>query len=92
MKEFLTLLVPVLLLLGAAVVLMGVKVLFVKGGRFPVSHVDGNPELARRGIHCAHHEDAAAAGRYPARDGRTRSGATDYSSQDKTYKTTIHNN
>lgn len=31
-----------------AVLLMGVKALFVRGGRFPNSHVCGNAELNRR--------------------------------------------
>ena len=57
MKEFITLLIPVLVLLLAAVILMGVRVLFVKGGKFPDSHVDGNPELRKRGIRCAHHNE-----------------------------------
>ena len=50
-------LIPVLVLLLAAVILMGVRVLFVKGGKFPDSHVDGNPELRKRGIRCAHHNE-----------------------------------
>ncbi len=48
-------LVPVILsvvLVGLAVVLLGVKVLFVKGGRFPSGHAHDNPELRRRGVGC----------------------------------------
>ncbi len=36
-----------------AVVLLGVKVMFVKGGRFPSGHVHDIPALRDRGIGCA---------------------------------------
>ena len=39
-------------LMALAVVLLGVKVLFVKGGKFPSGHVHDNPELRRRGMGC----------------------------------------
>ncbi|MGM9852791.1 MAG: hypothetical protein ACI30N_02340 [Muribaculaceae bacterium] len=35
-------------LVAAAFVLLGVKVLFKKGGKFPSGHVHDNPELQRR--------------------------------------------
>lgn len=35
-----------------AVVMLGVKALFVKGGRFPSSHAHDIPELRRRGVGC----------------------------------------
>lgn len=38
------------------VLLLGVKVLFVKGGRFPSGHIGHSKELSRKGIHCASHE------------------------------------
>lgn len=41
------------ILMAIAFVLLGVKVLFVKGGRFPSGHVHDNPHLRRRGIGCA---------------------------------------
>ncbi|MDE6371736.1 MAG: hypothetical protein K2K92_09650 [Duncaniella sp.] len=40
------------LLLAVAVVLLGVKVLFVKGGRFPSGHAHDSAELRRRGVGC----------------------------------------
>lgn len=52
-----TLLITVLLavvLVGFAIVALSVKVLFVKGGRFPSGHAHDLPELRRRGIGCAH--------------------------------------
>lgn len=44
-------------LLLVAVLLLGVKVLFVKGGKFPSGHAGANPELRRRGIGCAHENE-----------------------------------
>lgn len=46
-------LIPALIILAVAIVLLGVKVLFVKGGKFPTGHVHDNPALRRRGIGCA---------------------------------------
>lgn len=40
-------------LVGVAVLLLGVKIFFVKGGRFPNTHIHGNAEMRRRGITCA---------------------------------------
>jgi hypothetical protein len=40
-------------MLLVAVLLLGVRVFFVKGGRFPSSHVEQNPALRKRGIGCA---------------------------------------
>ena len=48
-----TVVVLTVLLIGLAVVLLGVKVLFVKGGKFPSGHVHQNEALRRRGIGCA---------------------------------------
>lgn len=58
MERFFTVLMPVLVLLGIAVVALGVKVLFVKGAEFPSGHVHDNPRLVRRGIRCAHSDDS----------------------------------
>ncbi|MCM1110347.1 MAG: hypothetical protein NC336_04000 [Clostridium sp.] len=44
-------------LLLAAVVMLGVKVLFVRGGRFPSGHASSIPALHRRGIGCAHADE-----------------------------------
>ncbi|MCM1137008.1 MAG: hypothetical protein NC221_00325 [Duncaniella sp.] len=43
------------LLVALAAVLLGVKVLFVKGGRFPSGHVHDNPKLREKGFGCAGH-------------------------------------
>lgn len=42
-----------LILLLIAVLLLGVKVLFVKGGKFPSGHIASNPAMRKRGIGCA---------------------------------------
>ncbi|MDE6580990.1 MAG: hypothetical protein K2K47_00475 [Duncaniella sp.] len=42
-----------ILLLAVAVVLLGVKVFFKKGGKFPSGHVHDLPALRDKGITCA---------------------------------------
>lgn len=42
-----------IIIIGLAFVLLGVKVLFVRGGKFPSGHVHDNPALRKKGIHCA---------------------------------------
>ncbi|MGN0187749.1 MAG: hypothetical protein ACI392_08430 [Paludibacteraceae bacterium] len=49
-----------LALVGVAVLLLGVKVFFVKGGRFPNIHIGGNKAMRRRGISCATSQDREA--------------------------------
>ena len=41
-----------LLIVAICIVLLGVKVFFVKGGRFPNGHVRGNKAMRDRGIGC----------------------------------------
>lgn len=50
------LLILTMILLLAALLLLGIRVLFVRGGRFPSSHVHDNEVLRRRGLDCATHE------------------------------------
>lgn len=40
-----------------AVLLLGIRVLFVKGGRFPSGHVHDVPDLRDKGIGCCHSKD-----------------------------------
>ncbi len=42
-----------IILIGIAVILLGVKALFVKNGKFPTGHVHDIPALRRKGIGCA---------------------------------------
>lgn len=50
-----TILLSILLVL-VAIVLLGVKVLFVPGSKFPSGHAD-TPELRKRGVGCTHGRD-----------------------------------
>ena len=42
-----------LLIVAICLVLLGLKVFFVKGGKFPNGHVSGNKSLREKGIGCA---------------------------------------
>ena len=42
-------------LIGLAFVLLGIKVLFIKGSRFPSGHVHASPQLRQRGVRCEAH-------------------------------------
>lgn len=39
-------------LMALVFILMGIKMIFVKGGSFPNLHIGGNSEMKKRGIHC----------------------------------------
>lgn len=49
-----------LLIVAISLALLGVKVFFTKGGRFPNGHVSGNKALRRRGVSCAQSQDREA--------------------------------
>ena len=51
--QIMTTLLLTLAIVGLAVLLLGVKIFFVKGGRFPNTHIHDNPEMRKRGITCA---------------------------------------
>jgi hypothetical protein len=40
--------------------LLGIKIIFVKGGKFPNTHIEGNPALGKKGIHCSSRQDKDA--------------------------------
>lgn len=48
-----------LLIVAFSVLLLGIKVFFVRGGRFPNSHIGHNPHMKKRGITCALSTDRA---------------------------------
>lgn len=50
-------LILVIFLLALAVMALGVRVLFVKGGKFPSGHVGSVAALRRKGIKCASHDE-----------------------------------
>lgn len=43
----------VIALVAIALLLLGIRVFFVKGGKFPNSHIQGNKALKNKGIRCA---------------------------------------
>lgn len=49
-----------LLIVAICVVLLGVRIFFVKGGKFPNSHVSGNKAMRDRGIGCVQSQDREA--------------------------------
>lgn len=49
-----------LLIVAVCIALLGVKVFFVKGGKFPNSHVSGNKAMRDRGIGCVQSQDREA--------------------------------
>lgn len=49
-----------LLIVAISVALLGVKVFFVKNGRFPNGHVSGNKAMRERGIGCVQSQDREA--------------------------------
>lgn len=46
-----------IVLVAVAVLLLGVKVWFVKGGKFPNTHIHGNKAMRDRGITCARDDE-----------------------------------
>lgn len=53
-------LVITLLIVAICIALLGLKIFFVKGGKFPSGHVSGNKALRERGIGCAQSQDREA--------------------------------
>lgn len=45
-------------IIAISVVLLGVKVFFVKNGKFPSGHIGSDPNMRKRGIGCAAHSSA----------------------------------
>ncbi len=52
-----TILVSVVII-AIVVLLLGIRIFFVKGGKFPSMHISANKEMRRRGISCAVSTDA----------------------------------
>ena len=49
-----------LLIVAIGVLLLGVRVFFVKGGQFPNIHIGGSKAMKERGIGCATSQDREA--------------------------------
>lgn len=58
--EMLETILITLLIVAICVILLGIKVFFVKGGRFPNGHVSGNKAMRERGIGCIQSQDREA--------------------------------
>lgn len=54
-----------LLIVAICVLLLGVRVFFVKGGKFPNTHVSGNKALRDKGIGCIQSQDREARRKRP---------------------------
>lgn len=50
-------LVLTVIILVICVLLLGFRVFFVKGGKFPHTHVSGNKALGKKGISCSKSQD-----------------------------------
>ena len=53
----LTTLLFTIIILVICLVLLSVKIILKKGGRFPNTHVSGNKALRKKGVHCAKTQD-----------------------------------
>lgn len=49
-----------LLVVALCVVLLGIRIFFVKGGKFPNAHVSGNKAMREKGIGCVQSQDREA--------------------------------
>ena len=47
-----------IVIIAIVVLLLGFRVFFVKGGKFPSMHISSNVEMKRKGISCAISTDA----------------------------------
>lgn len=52
--------IVVLVLLIIAVLLLGIRIFFVKNGKFPNTHIGSNKAMRERGIGCATSQDREA--------------------------------
>ena len=58
--EMLDTLLITLLIVAICIALLGVKVFFTKGGKFPNGHVSGNKMLRSKGVGCVQSQDREA--------------------------------
>jgi len=49
-----------LLIVAICIALLGMRIFFVKGGKFPNTHVSGNKALRDKGVGCAQSQDREA--------------------------------
>jgi len=48
------------LIVAICLVLLGVKILFIKGGKFPNTHISGSKAMREKGITCVQSQDREA--------------------------------
>jgi hypothetical protein len=44
-------------IVGISVILIGIRIFFVRGGHFPHTHIEGNVALKEKGIQCAQSQE-----------------------------------
>ena len=54
-----------MLIVAICIALLSIKILFVKNGRFPNTHVSGSKAMRQRGIGCVQSQDRDAQRRNP---------------------------
>ena len=54
---FWTYFLAIAVLLGLSIIGLAIRMLLVKGGKFPNTHIEHNPNMEKLGIHCALHDD-----------------------------------
>ncbi len=59
MKLIIITILSAIALVALAVIALGVKVFFVKGGKFPSGHIHDSDAMRSRGIRCAHCDDTS---------------------------------
>lgn len=57
LSQFLLILLIAIVAVGISMLLLAIRILLKKNGRFPNLHVGGNKALNQRGIHCAQTQD-----------------------------------
>jgi hypothetical protein len=67
LMEMLKLLVLTLLIVAICVLFLGVKVFFVKGGKFPNEHISHSKAMQERHIQCITEQDAQERSKSPLR-------------------------
>jgi len=58
--EMLVTLLTSLLIVAICIVLLAVKIVFVRGGKFPNTHVSGSKAMREKGIGCVQSQDREA--------------------------------
>lgn len=56
-KSMIHLILLTIVITAACVLLLGIRVFFTKKGKFPNTHVGGNPHFRKKGISCAKSQD-----------------------------------